>query len=45
MQITCKQTKTVKQTSDAKKVYRPLSRGGHFLSGDLKSFVYARLAS
>ena len=24
---------------------RPLSRGGHFVSGDLKSFVYARLAS
>ena len=23
----------------------PLSRGGHFVSGDLKSFVYARLAS
>ena len=23
---------------------RPLSRGGHFVSGDLKSFVYARLA-
>ena len=26
-------------------VNRPLSRGGHFVSGDLKSFVYARLAS
>ena len=25
--------------------YRPLSRGGHFVSGDLKSFVYARQAS
>ena len=24
---------------------RPLSPGGHFVSGDLKSFVYARLAS
>ena len=24
---------------------RPLSRGGHFVSRDLKSFVYARLAS
>ena len=24
---------------------RPLSRGGHFFSGDLKSFVFARLAS
>ena len=24
---------------------RPLSRGGHFVLGDLKSFVYARLAS
>ena len=24
---------------------RPLSRGGHFVSGELKSFVYARLAS
>ena len=23
---------------------RPLSRGSHFVSGDLKSFVYARLA-
>ena len=23
---------------------RHLSRGGHFASGDLKSFVYARLA-
>ena len=26
-------------------LYRPLSHGGHFGSGDLKSFVYARLAS
>ena len=25
--------------------YRPVSRGGHFVSGDLKSFVYARLTS
>ena len=25
--------------------YRPLSRGGHFVSRDLKSFIYARLAS
>ena len=24
---------------------RPLSRGRHFVLGDLKSFVYARLAS
>ena len=24
---------------------RPLSRGGHFVSGDLKSFIFARLAS
>ena len=24
---------------------RPLSHGGHFVSRDLKSFVYARLAS
>ena len=23
---------------------RPLSRGSHFVSGDLKSFVYAHLA-
>ena len=26
-------------------VHRPSSRGGHFVSGDLKSFVYARLVS
>ena len=26
-------------------LYRPLLRGGHFGSGDFKSFVYARLAS
>ena len=24
---------------------RPLTRGGHFVSGDLKGFVYARLVS
>ena len=24
---------------------RPLSRGGHFISGDLKSFVYVQVAS
>ena len=27
------------------KAHRPLSRRDHFVSGDLKSFVYARLAS
>ena len=26
-------------------LYRPLLRGGHFGSGDFKSFVYAGLAS
>ena len=26
------------------KAYTPLSRGGHFFSGDLESFVYAGLA-
>ena len=28
-----------------KRQNRPLSRGSHFVSGDLKSFVYARIAS